>query len=163
MNLKSLLILLREEQKVHEKLLLAKREEQQLIVAGHPAELMKNTGQITAWAEQARELEEQRFHMVEELAREWGITERPVTLKRLVDVLPPENREELKKTGERLKILAWEIQTANQTNARLLRRSLETLHQEIARFVLPEESGIYTSRGTKAPGKIPRAGLNLRA
>ncbi|HOJ60222.1 MAG TPA: flagellar protein FlgN [bacterium] len=163
MNLKSLLIILREEQKVHEKLLLGKRKEQQLIVTGHPAALMENTKQISAWAGQARELEEQRFQIVEELAREWGITEKPVTLKRLAGVLPPENREELEKTGERLKILAREIQTANQANARLLRRSLETLHQEIARFVKPEESGIYTSRGTKAQGQIPRAGLNLRA
>lgn len=163
MSLKALITLLREEQKVHEKLLLAKREEQKLIVTAHPAALLKNTEKISGLAEQARNLEEKRAELTEALAGELGIDARPVTLKRLLEVLPPENRIELEKTGERLKTIAREIKAVNQSNSRLLRKTLEFVNQEIAGLIQPEESGLYTSGGTKAHGPVLRAGLNLRA
>ncbi len=163
MNLQALLTLLREELKVHEKMLLAKREEQKLIVSARPAALLKNTEHISGLAEQVRILEEKRVGLTETLALELGLTGRPATLKHLLDQLPPENRAELEKTGEGLKAAAREIQGINQSNSRLLRRTLETLNHEIAGLVKPEESGLYTSGGTKAHGPVPRAGLNLRA
>ena len=162
MNLKSLIDLIRQEQKIHEKVLLAKREEQRLIAVGDAALLLDNTQRLSDWIDQAASLEAQRRELVFALADELKLERENPTLRDLLAALPPENNAELESAGIHLRSLMEQVRQVNRINAGMLQRALETITGEIAGMVQSQESGVYTRSGVKERREAYRAGLNVR-
>ncbi len=163
MNLKSLIDTLAEEQKVHERLLQAKREERiQLALADAPR-LLKNTERISDLVDRARDLEKRRLALIRDAAMQLGITQEPVTVKDILEVIPPANRPELEVASRTLKNTLEQIREANRTNHRILQDSIAAIRLQLKQFIPQQESGVYTAQGVQENPSPPRAGLNIRA
>lgn len=163
MNLKPLIDTLAEEQKVHERLLQAKRDERiQLALADAPR-LLKNTERISDLVDQARDLEKRRLALIQDAAEELGIAKEPVTLKEILEAIPPANRPELEVAGRALKATLEQIRDTNRANHRILQDSITTIRLQLKQFIPQQESGVYTAQGVQQNSPPPRAGLNVRA
>ena len=163
MNLKPLIDILAQEQKIHEKLLLAKRQERKLLAAMDAAQLLKNSESLSDLVEQARMCESKRMAMTYEIALKLDITQKDVTLRDILERLPSANRAELERAGDSLKNTLETIRSTNLSNHQLLRQSVESIRHELDEFAPTEESGVYTKKGARDESTVRRGGLNLRA
>lgn len=163
MNLKPLVDTLREEQKVHEKILLAKREERKWLAVGAAGQLLQTAEELHDLADHAAALEADRRQRSAEIAGALGL-EGNATLKDILAALPSANRPELEQVGADLRRYANEVRKMNQSNHLMLNRAVDTLNSEIRDLIkTKKEDKRYSPAGKKANGGVPRAGLNVRA
>lgn len=162
MDLKSLIDIMREEQKTHEKILLAKREERKWIAVGAAGQLLQTAEELQDLAEHAASLEAQRRQHSAAVASALGLEEN-ATLKEILEALPSANRPELESVGNDLRRFAHEVRKINSGNHLMLNRAVETLNSEIRDLIKVKEEKTYNAAGHKSNGSVPRAGLNLRA
>lgn len=162
MNLKPLIDTLREEQKVHEKILLAKREERKWLAVGAAGQLLQTAEELHDLADHAAALEAERRQRSAEIASALGL-EGNATLKDILAALPSANRPELEKVGNDLRRFAIEVRKVNHANHLILNRAVDTLNSEIRELIKTKEDNRYSSTGKKTNGGVPRAGLNVRA
>lgn len=164
MNVEELIRLLGQETKLHEKLLLAKEDERRFLAVADAVALLKNTEKISDLTDEVKDLERRRIRLTNEIASQFGPVQKDVILRDLLELLPPANRVDLERAGASLKSTIKKIKIVNQSNRVLLQRSSETIRHEIADFLKTEESGVYTSNGSKKKDNVPsRAGLNVKA
>ncbi|MDP8243638.1 MAG: flagellar protein FlgN [Candidatus Hinthialibacter antarcticus] len=163
MNLKPLIDALREEQKVHEKILLAKREERKWIAVGAAGQLLQTAEELQDLAEHAMTLDAERRQRSAEIARALGLEEN-ATLKEILEAMPSANRPELETVGDDLRRFAHEVRSINTANRLMLNRAVKTLNCEISDLIRVKDDKTYNASGRKSKGGVPpRAGLNVRA
>ncbi len=162
MNIKPLIDTMREQQKVHEKILLAKREERKWLAVGAAGQLLQTAEELQDLAEYSITLEAERQQRSAAVAAELGVDEN-ATLTEILEALPSADRPELERVGDDLRRCAHEVKTINQKNNIMLHRAANTLNNEIRDFIKRDNDPTYTSAGRKTNGRVPRAGLNLRA
>jgi flagellar biosynthesis/type III secretory pathway chaperone len=163
MDVQSLIRLIEQEKKVHEKILVAKREERKLIFSMNATGLLEHTQYLSELVNDAHTLEEKRQILTATLARHYGLEKENPTLKELLVILPPMNRAELETIRESFRRTVMQLQEENTTNALAMRRSTETISKELHSLARSTESGVYTPGGKKAKGHAARAGLNMTA
>ncbi|MBN2326785.1 MAG: flagellar protein FlgN [Candidatus Omnitrophica bacterium] len=162
MTLKRLVEILAQEQRIHERILKAKRDERKLLAAGDADKLLKNTERISDLTEQAKEWEERRIEASNRIAEEWGVWKDGLTLKDLLEALPPANRAELEQARQSLKTTLEAVRSANRSNRLILQRSVSAIREQLKQRTPHQESGVYTSKGVLAQSEARRAGLNIR-
>ncbi|RJP30577.1 MAG: hypothetical protein C4527_09540 [Candidatus Omnitrophota bacterium] len=163
MNLKTLIDILRNEQKVHEKILAAKKQERRCLAVGDAKGLLKITETIQDLVDEVTDWEKKRLFLTGEIARQLGIEKEQPTLRDLLTVLPPENNAELEKAGSALRELLFRLRLDNQSNKQMLENAIETMNLQFSDWIKPKESGVYNRQGHKGKPALGRAGLNVRA
>lgn len=163
MNLKPLLDILEQEQKLHDKLLLAKREERKFIATADATSILKNTEQINDWIEEIKRAETRREHITRQLARDLGIDGERCTLNQILEAVPPEQRSALEHSRRVLKQTIESIREINKANHLLLHRSVVALGEQLKSILQTNtDTGVYTKSGSKARRESTSAGLNVK-
>lgn len=80
---------------------------------------------------QSRQIENRRQTLVAELANQYHIHDRPLTIRRLCTFLEEPYASRLKTTAGELKTLVQTVQRENQANARLFSQALDLVHSSL--------------------------------
>ncbi len=163
MKTQTLIQILRKEQSLHEKLLLTKREEKRYLAIGDTQSLLKTSEQISDFASEAHQLEEQRMQCTRDLAQSLGLDKPNPTLSEILPALSEDQRVELDEARADLKNTISEVIQINQENTLVLQRSVETLNSRVAQSLQQQESGVYSQTGNKPSHPARRSNFNLQA
>lgn len=162
MNLKPLIDIIRRQQTIHEKILVAKRDEKRWIALGDSNKLLETAQRLDDLADEATVIENERQRRTQAIAQSLGL-EGDITLKQLLDALPPANRPELEGVGAELREIVFAVRDANQANQLMLRRAIDTLNDDILDMAKADERELYGRNGNKQKPGAARMGLNVKA
>lgn len=160
----ALLNILREEIDLHRGLLKSSNEETCLIIDGQMDSLIEKTKEIESAVFSLRKVEQKRIALTLKLAEVFDLHEEDLTLSQIIGEVPEPYSSKFSEQFEEITQLIQELRAANQSNAMLIRQSLDYIDFNIKLLSgVDFKNPVYKSEGTKKEENAVSGLLDQRA
>ncbi len=151
-RLDEMLNLLAEEEQRFDRLFALKLSERSSLVSGDTLAIDAGTRSMERVAREIEELEARRIALTGQLARDFGVEAKSLTVRQLAELAGPHYREPLFSAAERLTDMLGRLELQNRQNAIVLRENLALINEAVLSLA---ESGQRSLEAYNAAGAVP--------
>lgn len=162
--LKQLEEVLREELEIYEDILALSKTKTGCLVEGNVKRLDNIVRSEQVLILKIGKLEEERFRILKEISKDIEIDVDRITLTDLLNKIDTDSEHHLKEIQQKITSVLSELEKVNQTNSRLIQKSLEHINHSIKLMTsaLEEDTGIYRDGSGKKDKKDVKSFVDIK-